>query len=96
MNSGGMSETLGSSSAGTRSAYTSAELHATRRAPGLTSDLVMAGGANLMGADLYKHLQQYFISHLKQVREVRPTVPSCRDTRQKSLTILERHRLPQT
>ncbi|BGP58323.1 hypothetical protein JCM8202_002945 [Rhodotorula sphaerocarpa] len=45
MNSGGMSETLGSSSAGTRS------------------------GANLMGADLYKHLQQYFISHLKQVRE---------------------------
>ncbi|GAA5956684.1 hypothetical protein JCM8115_000647 [Rhodotorula mucilaginosa] len=26
-------------------------------------------GANLMGADLYKHLQQYFISHLKQVRE---------------------------
>ncbi|GAA5919879.1 hypothetical protein JCM1841_002089 [Sporobolomyces salmonicolor] len=25
-------------------------------------------GANLMGADLYKHLQQYFISHLKSVR----------------------------
>lgn len=24
-----------------------------------------------MGADLYKHLQQYFIGHLKQVREVR-------------------------
>ncbi|GAA5845367.1 hypothetical protein JCM9279_004858 [Rhodotorula babjevae] len=25
-------------------------------------------GANLMGADLYKHLSQYFIAHLKQVR----------------------------
>ena len=25
-------------------------------------------GANLMGADLYKHLSQYFVAHLKQVR----------------------------
>jgi len=29
------------------------------------------GGANLMGADLYKNLQQYWINHLKEVRAVR-------------------------
>lgn len=30
----------------------------------------MKGGANLMGADLYKNLQQYWINHLKDVRAV--------------------------
>jgi hypothetical protein len=29
-----------------------------------------AGGANLMGADLYKALSNYFITHLKTVRQV--------------------------
>lgn len=29
------------------------------------------GGANLMGSDLYKHLNGYFVNHLKMVRAVR-------------------------
>jgi len=29
------------------------------------------GGANLMGADLYKNLTNYFIQHLTEVRAVR-------------------------
>jgi cullin 1 len=30
--------------------------------------LFFAGGAHLMGSDLYKHLNTYFVSHLKEVR----------------------------
>ena len=32
------------------------------------------GGANLMGADLYKNLTNYFIQHLTEVRAVRGTL----------------------
>ena len=34
----------------------------------------LTGGANLMGADLYKSLNTYFTSHLKGVRSVSPTL----------------------
>lgn len=30
-----------------------------------------SGGANLMGADLYRHLNEYFVSHLATTRKVR-------------------------
>lgn len=46
------------------------EMWTNRRVRGLC-----VGGANLMGADLYKNLQQYWINHLKEVRAVRPFSP---------------------
>lgn len=36
----------------------------------VSTDLSHAAGANLMGADLYKNLTNYFINHLTEVRAV--------------------------
>lgn len=71
MNQGGINETLGVGSSGRSTLLPplfSSCVHLLTRAS--------VGGANLMGADLYKNLQQYWINHLKEVRAVRP-VPSC-------------------
>ncbi|TKA54447.1 hypothetical protein B0A53_03140 [Rhodotorula sp. CCFEE 5036] len=71
MNSGGVNETIGVAASSTRS-QSPPPLPHLPTADWLNLTVVFGvhpGGANLMGADLYKHLQQYFISHLKQVRE---------------------------
>jgi cullin 1 len=77
MNSGGVNETIGVAASSTRS-QSPPPLPHLPTADWLNLTVVFGvhpGGANLMGADLYKHLQQYFISHLKQVREVRHLPP---------------------
>lgn len=55
-------------------------------------------GANLMGADLYKHLKDYFVAHLRGVREVRPVSFHLLPTRflSRRLTHLTIHRRPPT
>lgn len=69
MNSGGINDSLslGGSSTG-RSEFRGATRGG--NAECVLTDLCL-GGAHLMGSDLYKHLNGYFVNHLKMVRAVR-------------------------
>jgi hypothetical protein len=66
MNTGGLSEPLGLGNAGRSASFPTATSSIVKGA----FTLITPGGANLMGADLYKSLNRYYIHHLEKVRQV--------------------------